>query len=148
MNHHSATNGQRIEEAAPSMGENVANLAADLVSLGELQVKLLLLDLQEGSGQVIRTAAIFLCGSCLLLGAIPVLLLGLGGLLSSGSSLSLPTAWLLVAVMALMVSSLSLWQAVRQLRRSSAILLRSRTELQENITWIKRVIRQSTSGSK
>jgi len=143
-----SVNGHAVEESAAGVGENVVNLAYDLVSLSELQAKLLLLDLQEGSAQAAAPTALLTGGVCLALGSLPVLLLGLGGVLATWTSLSTLVAWLIVSTVALLVGAVSIRLAVVQLRQASLILMRSRSELNETISWIKKVIQQTSFASR
>lgn len=137
-------NGHRVEESTAGVGENVANLAYDLVSLSELQAKLLFLDLQEGSAKAATPTALLAGGICMVLGSLPVVLLGLGGVLATWTSLSTPIAWLIVAGVALLTGIIAIRLAVIQLKQASLILTRSRSELNETIVWIKKVIQQTS----
>jgi hypothetical protein len=139
----STSNGQTIEESAAGMKENVANLAYDFVSLGELQSRLFFLDLQETGAQATRPATVLVGAACVFLGTIPVLLLGIGGLIASNTLLSLPVALLLVAGVALLLSAVAAWFSAAALGRALKTLERSRAEFRENLDWIKRVIQQS-----
>jgi len=141
-------NGQRpVEESVAGVGENVAGLAHDLLSLADLQLKLLVLDVQESSARALTPAAMLLGGACLALGGMPVLLLGLGGMLAMWTSWPAPVAYLIVAVAAMVIGAVLVWLSATRLQKAFEVLGRSRTELNDNIAWIKKVIQQ-TSFSK
>jgi hypothetical protein len=135
-------NGRRIPEATAGMGENVANLAHDFVALGELQAKLLMLDLKEGSQQAINYGMLALGAAALLLGTIPVLLLAIGTLFAQWTELPLAVGWLIISAVAIVLGAVCVWVGLSHIREATKVLQRSRDELRENVDWIKRVIRQ------
>lgn len=136
-------NGQRLDESAAGIKENLANVADDLMILAELQTKLLTLDLQDAAAKARGPVILMIGGGCVALGALPPLLMGLGGLLARSLEWSEPLGWLVVAGVALVVGVGAAWAASQNLCQCGKIFDRSRTELTENIAWIKRVIQRS-----
>jgi uncharacterized membrane protein YqjE len=139
-----STNGQRLEDMAAGVGGNVANLASDLVSLAELQAKLAALDLRETGARSLIPAAVLTAGLCLLLGTVPVVLLGLAGALADTGSFSLVAAQLIVAVVAIGTSAACIWFGYQKIVASLNVLNRSREEFEANLRWIKKAIQQSS----
>jgi len=138
-------NGQRIDETAANVGGNVANLATDLISLTELQAKLAILDLQETTAQAVTPAAVLVGGACLVLGTIPVALLGFSGLLAKGAGISLEAAMLLISLLALAAAGLCVWFGYSRILTAMRVLDRSRQEFQANLQWIKKAIQHSST---
>lgn len=147
MAHQTSMNGQRIDETAAAVGENVANLASDLISLTELQAKLAVLDLQETSSQAVWPAAVLTGGACLFLGTIPVLLLGCSGWLAKGAEISSEAAMAIVSLIALLIAGGCVWWGYAGVKQAVRVLERSREEFQANLRWIKKAIQQP-SGPK
>lgn len=140
-----AGNG-RIDETAAAVGGNVANLASDLVSLAELQAKLAALDLREAGAQAMVPAGVLTGGMCLLLGTIPVLLLGISGAVANTGVVSPAGAMLLVSLVALAMAGGGIWYGYNNFKSSLIVLNRSREEFEANLRWIKKAM-QSTSNS-
>lgn len=146
MAHQTTMNGQRVDETTAGVGENVANLATDLISLAELQAKLAVLDLQQTSAQAARPAAVLVGGACLLLGTIPVLLLGCSWFLTHLTLIAPEAAMLIVALVALAIAGVCLWQGYTRMMKALRVLDRSREEFQANLRWIKKAIQQSSAA--
>jgi len=140
-----SVNGQRIDETAVAVGENVANLASDLISLTELQVKLAVLDLKETSAQAVAPAAVLGAGICICLGTIPVLLLGISWALAHLTGVSPEAAMLIVSIVALLTAGISMALAYSRMVKSFRVLDRSREEFEANLNWIKKALQQSSS---
>lgn len=147
MAHQTTMNGQRIDETAAAVSGNVANLASDLLSLAELQAKLAVLDVRESTAQAVVPASVVTGGVCLLLGTIPVFLLGLSGALADSGLLSPVAAQLMVSVIAIATAAVCIWFGFQQVKRSLNVLNRSREEFEANLRWIKKAIQQSSPKS-
>ena len=68
----------RLEPAHRGMGSSVRELIHDAIVLGELQVKLLLLDLRDGRRGMIGPIVVLTLSLCLALGCFPIVLAALG----------------------------------------------------------------------
>lgn len=144
----SSTNGRHVEPPPAAVGENIANLAQEMLTLGELQVKLLLMDLKSSRDRALTPSAILIGGSCFLLGTTPVLLLAIADILSQSLGWDLPLARFAVAGVSFCISIAAMSWAAKALVGASQSLSRSRSEFLENLSWIKNVIRQSTSSTR
>lgn len=147
MVYQTSTNGQRIDETAAAVGGNVANLASDLLSLAELQARLVALDLRESGAQALIPAAVVTGGVCLALGTVPVLLLGISGALAGAVSISLVSAEMMVSVVAMAAAAVCVWIGCQKMIAALNVLHRSREEFEANLRWIKKAIQQSTSST-
>lgn len=144
----SSTNGRHVEPPPVAVGENIANLAQDILTLVELQAKLFWADLQTARIRALLPAMVLVGAVCLLLGTTPILLLAATVALSEWLNLNIAIAGLIVAGLSLCASVGGVWWAANGLMQSSKSLVRSRDEFQENLSWIKSVIRQSTMGNR
>ena len=123
------------------MTGSVRSLLHDTIVLGELQCKLLLLDLREGRNGMIAPLVIIVLAVCLALGTFPIVLAALGlGLTAAG----LPqwAAFLVSAFFGLVISCASAYVGWRWLKRELAIIKRSHAEFKNNVAWLKSALKQ------
>jgi uncharacterized membrane protein YqjE len=122
---------------------NVADFGSDIASLAELQAKLALIDLKESAGRAALPAGLIVASAALVLGSLPVGLLGLAELLVRAFSIERGWAYIATAA-AITVCALILGLAgLASLRRSFESFRRSREELTRNVAWVKTVLAQS-----
>jgi len=114
-------------------GNNVASLA-------ELQLKLAALDAKASAERVALPAGLAAGGLAVLLGTVPVLLLGAAALVAPALHIAEGWAMLLVAGVALVVSAAVVVLAGRQISRAFDSFQRSRDELTRNVAWIRTVL--------
>ena len=141
-----AGNGVRINSPAESMIGNIAEFGNDLATLGELQAKLAVIDLKETVGRALVPAILAVSALLLVLGSLPVLLLGVAWLLITKAGMNEGWAMLATAGVALILAGILAFLAIPALRRSFASLDRSREELARNVAWIKTVLAYSGRG--
>ena len=137
-------NGRGDQKAGTALRTNLGDFAHDVLTLAELQGRLLVVDLNDARARAVRPLALGLIGLVLLLATFPVALLGLAWLLSL-TGLPLWACLLIAAGAGLMCSGLLGWLAWRTLRTTFAVFDRSREEFTQNLSWIKSVLR---SGSR
>jgi hypothetical protein len=115
---------------------NVAEFIHDLMTLSELQMKLLMLDLKEGSSKAMLPLGLIVMGLCLALGSFPILLGALGlGLATAGM---IPwAAFLLAGVIGMVISGVAAYGGFLLLKKQAAVLHRSQAEFDRNIRWVK-----------
>ena len=141
-------NGRPIEEATSAMGEHVVNLTSDLISLAELQGQLFWIDLHETGRQATPPALAVGAGACVLLGAIPVCLLGLVETLSERTALTREGAYWVTSLAAIVLAVAIMAYGIIRVRRACRVLNRTQTEFQENMRWIKKAVQQATLSSR
>jgi hypothetical protein len=134
----------REEAPAAVFARNFSDCARDIVSLAELQSRLLSLDLK----QVVRQAAVpaALAGTALavLLGSVPIMLMTIAYALVDVAGWSRWAAFLLATVIGLILGSGLAAGAYAIFRNSFNALDRSRKELADNLRWLKEAL--SVSG--
>jgi len=140
------TNGH---ESAPAKGmtRNVSELASDVASLAELQTRLLVVDAKESVRRLIPPVVLGALGLALLLGSIPVLLMGVAQLLVYAGLGPAASLFIAFAIGAL-IAGLSLLAAWLLLRDSFSTFERSREEFQKNLAWIKDALKQGDRNSR
>jgi len=131
---------QQEKKSPPDMRGGLGDLAADLISLSELQLELLAVDSRDAL-QASKVPGILIClGVGLVSGACPVVLLGISWWLSEATTMTMPGALLLVATLALIGAGGLLMFGCKRLKRSLGMLKRSRDELRSNTRWIKKIL--------
>ena len=123
---------------------NLAELAGDVSTLAELQMQLALTDLKVGLGRALLPVIILAVGAVLLLGAVPVALIGASELLADGLDLAhRGWAYLIVAGVAMVLAALFALIAWPRLSGSLESLAPTREELSRNVAWVKTVLANS-----
>jgi hypothetical protein len=123
------------------MRENLSGLAHDALTLAELQVRLLSVDLHDarrGAGESVASLA---AGAMLGLGAVPLLLFAAAQGLIEQLEWSPAGAHAAVGVVAAAVAGVLLRLGWTRLIRALATLQRSRAELCETLRWLKDSLR-------
>lgn len=112
----------------------------DLLKIGDLQLRLLSLDMRK-AGKGVRTGLILVVVSVtVLLGAFPVILLGVAAALQSHCGLRQEVALLLAGTSGVALGGVILLAGVRILISASTPLKRSQQELAANLRWIRGVL--------
>jgi uncharacterized membrane protein YqjE len=147
MSNQATMNGARAnssESAAGSVARSTGEFLHDLVTLGELQLRLVAVDGQEGLKRFLRPGAAILSGLALGLASLPVLLIALAIALMEiwkytpaqaagiAAGAGLLTGLLLIAV------GYWGWRAA-----SGGIFDRSQREWKQNVRWIKDALQRS-----
>ena len=126
----------------PDVTGNLGDLGADLISLGELQLELLSVDVRDAAQNSFSPALFASLGLGLVIGCCPLVLLGMSWWLADFTELSAAGASLVVAAVGLVIAGIFFYLAWRGLRESVNLLNRSRIELSSNLRWIKKILSQ------
>jgi hypothetical protein len=127
----------RHRSAMSGMREEIGEFLGDVLSLSELQAQLFAVDAEESFQRARTPFALLMIGAALgLAGAVSLLFA-----LAEALVLFLPcerlVAYLLSGLAGSVLAGALLWVAWRSAVRSLHVFTRSRTELVENIRWIK-----------
>lgn len=133
---------QPVEKKRRPIGSNLTALVEDLIRMADLQLQLLKLDLQQFWANTGKSVVVVVMAGLFLLGAIPVLLLGLAGALQTASGLSLFASQLIVSFFAIILGGLLLRGALLTIGEATKSLKRSQEELTNNLTWMRDVLQQ------
>jgi hypothetical protein len=132
------------EKAGTALRGNVGDFAHDVLTLAELQTRLLLVDVSEARTRALRPLVFGVVGVVLLLASFPVALFGLAALLEL-TGLPAWASLLIAAFIGLAVSGVLGLLAWRTIRTTFAVFNRSRDEFLQNLARIKSTLR---SGSR
>jgi hypothetical protein len=135
-------NGHSGEQATVSeVTSHFSGLAYDLITLAELQARLLFLDVREASRRSAVTLVCLAVMAVFTVSAVPVCLLGIAELLVDLLDWHRPVAYLTVGGVAAFGAIFGGILAARRLVTVSAVFGRSHQELQDNLEFIKRLVR-------
>jgi hypothetical protein len=124
----------------PDMTGQLGNLGADLIHLGELQLELLAVDTKDARSKAYYPAMTAFLAAGFLMGSCPLALLGLSWWLTEHTTLGLATSSLTIAAVGLAIAAALFFFAWKGFKSSFAMLNRSRTELHNNLEWIKKLL--------
>ena len=136
----SAYNGRQHSASSHGFAGSVRELLRDAITLGELQVQLLLLDLREGSTRMVRPLLVIVFAICLALGCFPVALAALAYALQA-TGMPVWGAFLTSALIGLFLSAGAAYGGLRWLKKELSIIDRSKAEFQSNINWLKTALK-------
>lgn len=141
MNGNRAASEAPIPEASNVLRTNVAGLLHDVLTLGELQVQLVTLDLRETWSKS-KIPAVLIAGALIFaLGTIPVFLGGIGWVLHNTAGWGVGVALLVTAGVALLLAGVTAWISWRKMSSALTTLTRSQQELSSNVRWIKNALK-------
>ena len=123
------------------MAGNVAGVIHDVTELIELQARLFAADTKAAVRDSVPPLVLMVTAVCILLGAMPVLLLGVAEVLAVQVELSRTVSLFVAAGMGVGVALLVLAIAWWRLRRGISHLDGSLEELERNVAWIKQVLK-------
>jgi hypothetical protein len=126
------------------VARNVFEVAHDVVALAEMQFELGLLELQQLRRRALPQLAWLVVVGIVLLGCVPVVLLGLAYGLTAGTGWPLWLALLLVSGGAALLGGVAGAIALRRLKASTSALNGSQEELRRNVEWIKQVFTETS----
>jgi uncharacterized membrane protein YqjE len=127
-------------ERSTTVVGSLAGVTSDMATLVELQAKLAALDARESAEKAALPLSIIATGVALALAALPVALLGVADLVALVLTISIGTARLMTAAVALVMAGALVYLPLRSLSQSVAPLRRSRDELVRNLAWVKTVL--------
>ena len=129
------TNPKRLppENVARSIG----GMFGDLLSLSELQLKLLKRDSSEAVSRTYFSIAILVVGLLVLFACLPVGMLAIVFVLHEFLELSMSVSLIIVVATGLFLGALLALIAYFKLKRVGNVFHRSQTELSKNVHWLK-----------
>lgn len=126
--------------AYEGMRRNILVFAQDALRLADLQGQLFSHDLKE-FWQRARLGIVFCAaGAAIVLGAVPVLLLGLSEFLQTVFELRYDVSRGIVGGIGLLLGVALLLISMRLLTKAGSSLERSQAELRENVAWLRAVL--------
>jgi hypothetical protein len=119
---------------------SVAEFGDDIATLAELQAKLAATDLKETVEKATVPVVFLGVGVLLLMGAVPIVLIGLALTLAKLTTVPIAYAMLLVAILALAAACGIIVTAGLRARQSLTPFRRSTEELTRNLSWLRTVL--------
>jgi hypothetical protein len=125
------------EPSARDVARSAANLWHHILVLGELQMRMLAVELVEGIRQARFACVVLFIGFAAALASLPVALACLALVLAETMAVSLAVAFAITSVAAVSLSCVLVAVGWRQLRKNATGIPRSREELKVNWRWLK-----------
>jgi Putative Actinobacterial Holin-X, holin superfamily III len=132
----------RAASAGEPLTELVGAIGHHVTSLVELQVQLATEDLKSAASRMAPPIAMCVAAVCLVLSACTVLFVALAELIVRYGRMERGFAYLLVAVLGFVASGVLVAVAIPRVRRSMAVLERSKTEFFTNLRSLSSVWNQ------
>lgn len=123
-------------------------VVTDIGELCELQWELFLVDSTEARKSLFPALLSLIAIGCLTAAAILALTMGVAWTLVEQTSLPMGPAFLLVAVGATLIASITAWFAWSQFNRALDHYRDSRSEFSENLRWLRATLLQAEVPSK
>lgn len=131
---------QRLPPAATL--HNAKRLSHRVLSLMELQGRLLKMDLQEGLHSLVVPLALLFGGVVFAFSFAQLLLVTVAHALRQWAELSWAAAYLSAALLALAMAAAATWIGLRLLQRRWNVCNRSMQEFNTNVAWLKKSLKQ------
>ena len=136
-------NGAAPAEAAPHVVvRNTGELLQDLLTLGELQARLLIIDVREGTSRLLWPLVLLVVGAALALGCWPVALIALAMTLVEITTLTTAQAFGVALASGIVLTALVTGVGWSLLRQQTGLFDRSLSEWQQNVKWTKNAMRR------
>jgi divalent metal cation (Fe/Co/Zn/Cd) transporter len=123
------------------MRRNISQLGSDVITLMELQTELLQADLRQWTQTMVKAVVALLVALVLLLASTPILLMSLGYFINESTDLSMAASMIIAAGVAILVAAIFAAVGFWMLKREKSVLSRFRSELKQNIAWLKHVLK-------
>jgi len=121
----------------------IAEFGNDIATLAELQAKLAMADLNESLQRATVATVVTVLGLAVMLGSVPVLLLGIAQLIAAPLKISLGWSIVLTGGVALIGAATVVALAASRIGPSFSSFRRTREELSRNLLWIRTVLLHS-----
>jgi hypothetical protein len=137
MSYHNGRDRENRKLPPAEVASSFRTAVADVLTLGELQLQLLKADVRDGSRRILASVISLAIAGVFALACFPIALLALAYGMTDWFDISMGLACLFSFLIGLAVTGLASFIAYRNLRRGVRVFDRSRTELAENIHWLK-----------
>lgn len=130
------------------VAKNMGELTHDIMSLAEFQFELFRIDCREGVKQMLIPVGLLLLAGSVAVGTVPIALVCIAEFLVQATGLSRAAAYAIAATggfIAAAAVGVAGWFSIHALAR---VFERSREELTDNMTWIKRALKHPPVESR
>ncbi|MDX1945031.1 MAG: phage holin family protein [Pirellulaceae bacterium] len=132
----------RAEAPPRAVARSTGELLEDLLTLGELQVRLLAVDAQQGVARLAMPALCFAAGLLLAVGCIPVGLAALALWIDETTTLSLAQSLGVSLLAGVVLAAILLAGGWAAFRRRCDLFARSREEWRQNAGWVRSALKR------
>jgi uncharacterized membrane protein YqjE len=132
----------------PPLGKNLSGFARDVVTLTELQFKLLAVDCRDARITAGQGLMLLGAGAVLALAVVPILLVAIAFVLIEVADWSHWSSFLTAGAISLAIAGLCGWYGWRRMKSATSTFQRSRAELSETFQWIKETLRHQATDSE
>ena len=142
----SRSNGSNVSASPLTVVGNIADFGNDIATLAELQAKLTLLDAKDAATKATTPLIVLGVGAALALGSLPVILIGLAGVIAQVFQVPAGSSQLIVGLTALAIAGGAGFVGWKGSTGSLSSFRRSSEELTRNLSWIRTVLIFSGRG--
>lgn len=136
-------NDYRSSTPVQGFVSQASEITGNVIELAELQVQLAKEDAAEAIAIAVKPMFTVGAAAVLLLASLPVLLMGIAGLLARYSGLDLEIAQLIVGVVASLLAVIIVFTSIKTMKSTLEPFNRSAKEFKQNITWLKTIFRSA-----
>lgn len=140
--------GKAAETITGAAARNAGELLHDLVTLSELQGRLLVTDAREGVANLVTPIAVIAAGVLVLVGCIPVALVTVALLLIATTSLTQVQAFGIALGVGLVLGAILAGGGLWYLRHGNPIFHRTQVEWRHNMQWAKDALGRITKTTR
>lgn len=142
----------RVEENGHSAGgtaaRSVGQILHDIITLGQLQAQLFMLDAKAASARIQRPIVALAAGAMLAVFAVPVALFGIALLLVDVAGMSRLAAVWITFIFAIFVATSLIGYGIAWFRKPPGLFQHSREELVNNIDRVKEMLHRSGPSTR
>jgi len=147
MSSQAQVNGSQTGATVDDVTTHISSLAYDLITLAELQAKLLYVDAREAGSRSAASAVSLAAMAVLGLSSIPVLLFGLAELLVQYAHWGRGVSCLVVAGVGVLIAGIAGFLCIQRLRTVLSVFSRSHQELYANLEFVKSLVEVQANPS-
>jgi hypothetical protein len=139
---------RRAEAPPRAIARSTGELIEDLLTLAELQLRLLVLDVRQGLLRLAIATGAVVAGAVLLLGCVPIAIAATALCLVETTPLTLAQAFGVSLLGGVLLAGGLAATGIVYVRRRLDILKRSRAEWRENAQWFRSALRRLSRRAK
>ncbi|WP_422931280.1 phage holin family protein [Singulisphaera sp. PoT] len=143
MDNQATMNGSQKDGQDEGVVGNITGFANDVATLCELQAKLISLDAKDCATRIAIPFGTMVGAVVAIMGAVPVVLFGIGYLVAEAFKLSNGLALVIVGITTIVLGAIIAAVSAKLASKSTASFRRSREELSRNFLWVKTVLTYS-----
>ena len=148
MSYQSTIGEPKAETEPVPVTDHVVNLASDLITLVELQSRLLGLDWAASRPRLVYAITALCVSGALIIGSMPILTVCIAWWLAMLFDISFPLLVTVFSLLTIVASTAGIASAYQSLTAAAKSFERSQFELSANLRWIKSAIEQSGTSKR